>query len=142
MRRIRLAGNTWPTSEGCALRPENMRHRSRASRICGSHCSQIMVTNHILGTFILQIPRHWLLRYCFPRYWLLQYCFPRYWLLRYWLFAGTGFYGSRKTRNNAHGRQVVSGLLYMHKELGLAHGALNCSTILLDLNGRVKIGKF
>jgi len=43
---------------------------------------------------------------------------------------------------HAHGRQVVSGLLYMHKELGLAHGALNCSTILLDLNGRVKIGKF
>ena len=38
--------------------------------------------------------------------------------------------------------QVVSGLLYIHEELGLAHGALNCSTILLDLNGRVKIGKF
>ncbi|MCJ1422777.1 hypothetical protein MMC29_000657 [Sticta canariensis] len=36
-------------------------------------------------------------------------------------------------------REVVSGLLYMHEELGLAHGALNCSTILLDLNGRVKI---
>ncbi len=66
---------------------ENMRYRSRASRICGFHCSQIMVTNHILETFILQIPRHWLLRYCFPRYWLLQYCFPRYWLLHYWLFA-------------------------------------------------------
>lgn len=30
----------------------------------------------------------------------------------------------------------------MHEELGLAHGALNCSTILLELNGRVKIGKF
>ncbi len=30
----------------------------------------------------------------------------------------------------------------MHEELGLAHGALSCSTILLDLNGRVKIGKF
>jgi len=43
---------------------------------------------------------------------------------------------------HAHGRQVVSGLLYMHEELGLAHGVLNCSTILLDLNGRVKIGKF
>jgi serine/threonine protein kinase len=43
---------------------------------------------------------------------------------------------------HAHRRQVVSGLLYMHEELGLAHGALNCSTILLDLNGRVKIGKF
>jgi len=43
---------------------------------------------------------------------------------------------------HAHGLQVVSGLLYMHEELGLAHGALNCSTILLDLNGRVKIGKF
>ncbi len=44
--------------------------------------------------------------------------------------------------DHAHGRQVVSGLLYMHEELGLAHGALSCSTILLDLNGRVKIGKF
>jgi len=42
---------------------------------------------------------------------------------------------------HADGGQVVSGLLYMHEELGLAHGALNCSTILLDLNGRVKIGK-
>ena len=84
MRRIRLAGNTWPTSEGCALRPENMRHRSRASRICGFHYSQIMVINHILETYILQIPRHWLLRYCFPRYWLLHYCFPRYWLLQSW----------------------------------------------------------
>ncbi len=30
----------------------------------------------------------------------------------------------------------------MHEELGLAHGALDCNTILLDLNGRVKIGKF
>ncbi len=38
-------------------------------------------------------------------------------------------------------REVVSGLLCMHQELGLAHGALSCSTILLDDNGRVKIGK-
>ena len=37
--------------------------------------------------------------------------------------------------------QVVSGLLYIHEELGLAHGALNCSTILFELNGREKIGK-
>jgi len=44
--------------------------------------------------------------------------------------------------DHAHRDQVVSGLLCMHEELGLAHGALSCSTILLDLNGRVKIGKF
>lgn len=37
---------------------------------------------------------------------------------------------------------MVSGLLYIHEELGLAHSALSCSTILLDLNGRVKISKF
>ena len=36
---------------------------------------------------------------------------------------------------------MVSGLLYIHEELSLAHGALDCSTVLLDLNGRVKIGK-
>ncbi|KAL9631870.1 MAG: hypothetical protein Q9164_005656 [Protoblastenia rupestris] len=40
---------------------------------------------------------------------------------------------------HAHGRQVVIGLLHMHEELGLAHGALSCSTILLNLNGRVKV---
>lgn len=44
--------------------------------------------------------------------------------------------------HHTYGPQVVIGLLYMHEELGLAHGALDCSTILLDLNGRVKIGKF
>lgn len=37
--------------------------------------------------------------------------------------------------------QVVSGLLYIHGELGLTHNALDCSTILLDLDGRVKIDK-
>lgn len=40
-----------------------------------------------------------------------------------------------------YGRQVVIGLLYMHEKLGLAHGALDHSTILLNLNGRMKIGK-
>ena len=36
--------------------------------------------------------------------------------------------------------QLVNGLLYLHEELSLSHGALDCSTILLNLNGIVKIG--
>ena len=38
--------------------------------------------------------------------------------------------------------QVISGLFYIYKKLGLAYGALNYNTILLNVNGRVKIGKF
>ncbi len=37
-----------------ALRLENKSYR--VSTICGSNCLQIMVTNHILGTSVLQIP--------------------------------------------------------------------------------------
>ena len=53
-----------------ALRLENISHR--ASTICGSNCLQIMVTNHILGTSVLQIPttENLSLRRLL-RYWLL-----------------------------------------------------------------------
>ena len=54
------------------------------------NCSQTMVTNHILGTSILQIPStrtcpfaHFY-QYWLSRYWLLRCCFPQFSLLRYW----------------------------------------------------------
>lgn len=37
---------------------------------------------------------------------------------------------------------LLDGLSYLHKQLALYHRASGCGTILLDLNGRVKIGKF
>lgn len=40
------------------------------------------------------------------------------------------------------GEKVLDGLSYLHKELSHYHGALSCGTILLNLEGRVKIGKF
>jgi len=36
--------------------------------------------------------------------------------------------------------QIVDGLQFIHKELGLYHGRLDCDQILLDLEGRTKIG--
>ena len=39
-------------------------------------------------------------------------------------------------------KQLLDGLSYLHKELTLYHGALSCGTILLNLDGRVKIGEF
>ena len=39
-------------------------------------------------------------------------------------------------------KQLLEGLSYLHKELDLYHGALSCGTILLNLDGRVKIGEF
>ena len=62
-----------------ALRLENISHR--ASTICGPNCLQIMVTNHILGTSVLQIPttENLSLRRLL-RYWLLGCCFLRYYL--------------------------------------------------------------
>ncbi len=38
--------------------------------------------------------------------------------------------------------KVLDGLSYIHKELSHYHGALSCGTILLNLDERVKIGKF
>ncbi len=37
--------------------------------------------------------------------------------------------------------QIVDGLHFVHKELGLYHGRLDCDQILLDLEGRTKIGR-
>jgi serine/threonine protein kinase len=39
-------------------------------------------------------------------------------------------------------KQLVAGLSYIHEELSLCHGELSCGTILLNLDGMVKIGKF
>lgn len=39
-------------------------------------------------------------------------------------------------------RQILNGLFYMHRELGLFHGNLSCSEVMLDYEGRVKIGRF
>ncbi|KAI4219487.1 MAG: hypothetical protein L6R36_008293 [Xanthoria steineri] len=36
-------------------------------------------------------------------------------------------------------RQILNGLFYMHRELGLFHGNLSCSEVMLDYEGRVKI---
>lgn len=38
--------------------------------------------------------------------------------------------------------QLLEGLSYLHKELAHYHGALSCGTVLLNLDGRVKIGEF
>ena len=35
----------------------------------------------------------------------------------------------------------MNGLLYLHDEFSLAHGTLDCSTILLNMKGMVKIGR-
>ena len=39
-------------------------------------------------------------------------------------------------------REMMSDLLYMHEELNLTHDALNCDTILLNINKRMKINKY
>jgi serine/threonine protein kinase len=37
-------------------------------------------------------------------------------------------------------KQLVAGLSYIHEELALYHGELSCGSILLNLEGMVKIG--
>lgn len=36
----------------------------------------------------------------------------------------------------------MAGLSYIHEEMALCHGDLSCGTILLSLDGMVKIGEF
>ena len=38
--------------------------------------------------------------------------------------------------------QLLEGLSYLHKKLAHYHGALSCGTVLLNVDGRVKIGEF
>jgi hypothetical protein len=39
------------------------------------------------------------------------------------------------------GIQLVAGLSYIHEELSIHHGELNCVSIMLNVAGMVKIGK-
>ena len=39
-------------------------------------------------------------------------------------------------------KQLLKDLLYLHKKFNLYHEALNCDTILLDFDERMKINKF
>ena len=47
--------------------------------------------------------------------------------------------GAVRLMNIADAAQVTSGLSFIHRTLGLYHGSLDCSTILLDGTGKAKI---
>ena len=38
-------------------------------------------------------------------------------------------------------RQILSGLSFVHKELGYYYGQLDCSAVLLDREGHIKLGE-
>jgi serine/threonine protein kinase len=38
-------------------------------------------------------------------------------------------------------REILNGLVYIHSELRISHGSIDCSNILLNEKGEVKLGK-
>lgn len=38
-------------------------------------------------------------------------------------------------------REALSALVYIHSELRISHGSVNCSNVLLDMSGTIKLGR-
>lgn len=54
----------------------------------------------------------------------------------------TRFEPAGRIENWANCKQIFQGLKYIHNDLGICHGDLNCSTVLINDEGNVKISRY